>query len=248
MKKVKLSVCIPTYEMQGRAKAMLIRAFNSLKSQSFHDFEVIVSDNSEDDVVKNLCADKEYESLNIKYFKNDKKGLSPNLNFAMTHAKGDIIKIIHMDDYLANPDSLKDIVENFKGGWLVTGCGHDRGDGKIIRPHFPKYNSKIYLERNTIGSPSVLTIENKDILLCDDKLTWLNDCDYYKRLYDRYGEPTILNKINVVIGIGDHQTTNKLTDKHKRSERIYLREKYHDKNIIRDWLFEIKKKLQTLIN
>lgn len=224
-----ISICIPTYEMHGLATEMLTRNFKMLKKQTFKNFEVIISDNSEDNVIRNLCTDPQYKSLNINYFPNPRKGLSPNVNEAMKNASGKLIKILHMDDYLADENSLQDIIDNFKSNWLVTGCGHDYGDGKIIKPHFPKYNKKIFLGKNTIGSPSVLTITNEGQLMFDEKLTWMNDCDYYQRLYDKYGKPDILNKINVVIGIGEHQTTSRIKDEMRKSEEKYLKEKYKDK-------------------
>jgi len=234
MKKTLLSICIPTYEMRGEAKRVLTRSFDILKRQTFKDFEVVISDNSEDDVVKNLCESREYQSLNINYFKNPRKGLAQNTNSAIKNARGEIIKILYMDDFLANENSLEQIVKNFSGYWLVTGCEHDDGTRRYNR-QYPKYNKKIYRGKNTIGSPSVLSIKNKDPLLFDENMTWLLDCDYYKRMYDKYGEPKILNELNVVIGIGKNQVTNILSSWAKRKEYYYMAKKYK-KNPLLYWL------------
>src|SRR3989344_100130 len=230
MKEIHLSICIPTYEMHGEAKKMLTRSFNIFKKQTFKNFEVVISDNSEDDVVRNLCSDPSYQSLDIKYIRNPRKGASINTNKAIKKATGKLVKILHMDDYLANENSLQDIVDNFKGNWMVTGCGHDVGDGKIIDSHFPTYNKKGYLGKNTMGAPSILTIKNENPLLFDETLIWLNDCDYYKRCHDKFGAPDILNKINVIIGIGKHQTTATLSNKIKKDEKKYIKEKYKEQN------------------
>lgn len=223
---MKLSVCIPTYEMRGEATRVLKRSFDVLKKQTFKDFEVIISDNSEDDVIENLCKNHEYQSLNINYFKNPRKGISKNTNEALKKATGKIIKILYMDDYLADENSLQDIVDNFKGYWLATGCGHDTGDGKINNMHFPAYNKKIYLGKNTIGAPSIIAIKNEDPLLFDENLIWLLDCDYYKRLYDKYGEPDILNKVNVIIGLGKNQATKHTKYWIKWWEKRLMQKKY----------------------
>ncbi len=224
--KTKVSICIPTYKMHGKAHELLVRSFNMIMKQTYKNFEVIVSDNSEDDVVKNLCENPEYKSLNIKYSKNPRKGLSANTNESMRKATGDLIKILYMDDYLENEQSLEDIVKNFQGKWLITGCAHDNGNGKRINRHYPTYNEKIYLGKNTIGSPSVLTIKNEDLIFFDEKLSWVLDCDYYKRLYDKQGAPTILNEINVIIGVGKHQTTHHLSYLRKKIEEIKVQLKY----------------------
>ncbi len=233
MEKLKLSICIPTYEMRGQAKKVLVRSFDILKKQTFKDFEVVISDNSEDDVVKNLCASPEYQTLNINYFKNSRKGLAQNTNAAILQAKSEIVKILYMDDYLADENSLERIVKNFKGSWLVTGCEHDDGTRRYD-PHYPKYEDKIARGKNTIGSPSVLAIKNENPLLFDENMTWLLDCDYYKRLHDKYGEPVILKEINVVIGISKHQVTNILKTSVKLRENFYLRKKH--KQGLLSWL------------
>ena len=226
MEKITLSICIPTYEMHGKATELLTRSFNMLKKQTFKDFEVIISDNSENDIVKNLCENPIYNSLNIKYLKNSRKGISANTNVSIKNASGKLIKILYMDDFLADENSLQDIINNFKGNWLASGCGHNSGNGKIENIHFPKYSKNISLGKNTIGSPSVLTIKNENILLFDENLTWTLDCDYYKRLYDKYGKPTILNKVNVIIGTGKHQTTHHLNYFKKLKERFTIWQKY----------------------
>jgi len=225
MKKIILSVCIPTYEMEGKGSKVLKRSLDILKTQTFKDFEVVISDNSEDNGIKDLCENIEYKSLKINYFRNPIKGMAQNTNGAIKNAKGEIIKILYMDDYLSNEFSLEQIAKNFSGHWMVTGCEHDDGNHRY-NSHYPKYNKKIYRGENTIGSPSVLSIKNENPLLFDENMTWLLDCDYYKRLYDLYGEPTILNNISVIIGTGIHQTTHILSDSVKKKELFYMAKKY----------------------
>jgi len=220
-----ISVCIPTYEMGGVGKEKLKRSLDVLTTQTCKDFEVVISDNSENDEIKNLCKSSEYQSLNINYFKNPRKGLAQNTNEAIKHATGEIIKILYMDDYLANDTALGSIKDNFNGYWLVTGCEHDDGKHRY-NPHYPRYSKKIARGKNTIGSPSVLSIKNENPLLFDENMTWVLDCDYYKRMYDKYGKPTILNEINVVIGTGKHQMTNILSNTAKIKERYYMARKY----------------------
>ncbi len=220
-----ISVCIPTYEMNGVGRDMLKRNLDILKTQTLKDFEVVISDNSEDDEIKHLCESDDYKTLHFNYFKNQRKGMAQNTNEAIRNARGEIIKILYMDDYLMDNASLQKIKDGFKGYWMVTGCEHDDGKQRY-NPHYPTYNKKIYLGKNTIGSPSVLSIKNENIIFFDENMTWLLDCDYYKRLYEKYGDPTILNDINVVIGTSKDQMTHILSNKTKRKELFYMIKKY----------------------
>lgn len=180
-----------------RGDFFLKRALKSLEDQTFQDFEVVVT--------------------------NDGK-MAENTNSAIKQSKGEFIKILYQDDYLTHKDSLREIVYALTDTtqWLVTGCTHDPGG----RLHLPAWNENIK-EVNTIGSPSVLTIRNDHPLLFDEELSWLLDCDYYKRMHAKFGFPVFLNDINVTLGVGDHQMTHILTDQEKLNEHNYVRNKYN---------------------
>lgn len=153
--------------------------------------------------------------------------MAENTNAGIKKATGDIIKILYLDDYLAHSDALKNIAEGFKGGWLATGCVHDWGDGKLVYPHTPAIEGIIGIETsNSIGSPSVVAIENNNPPLFDENMTWLLDLDYYRELYKRYGPPTLLKTMDIAMGCGDHQMTNILSQEAKDSEEKYFLNKY----------------------
>lgn len=151
--------------------------------------------------------------------------MAENTNSAIKKCKGDIIKVLYMDDFLAHDDALQEIVDAFTPDvqWLVTGCTHTHGKDRF-NDRFATWNDNIHVE-NTIGSPSVVAIRNKDILL-DEKLSWMLDADWYKRLHAKHGLPEFLNTINVVIGVGEHQMTRLLSDERKNSEVNYVKEKH----------------------
>ncbi|MFA6587799.1 MAG: DUF5672 family protein [Patescibacteria group bacterium] len=230
-----ISVGLPVYDMHGLGHIFLKHSLDILINQSFKDFDVIVSDYSADKVIKNLC--QSYTGrLDIKYFKNTDPtgGMSANTNNAIRHATGKIIKILFQDDFLYDEKSLQIIAENFdleKDNWLVTACEHSKDGKTFFRPFYPRYNHKILLGNNTISSPSVLSIKNDNPLLFDPKLKWLMDCDYYKRCYDKFGEPKIVNQIAAVNRIGDHQISKTEADEHLRKvEYKYVKEKNSIKN------------------
>jgi len=93
-------------------------------------------------------------------------------------------------------------------------------------PHYPSWNDSIHLGQNTIGSPSVLTIRNDGHLLFDETLSFLLDCDLYKRYYKQYGPPTILKDLNVAIGLHAGQTSNLMPQEEKEKEYKYIMTKY----------------------
>lgn len=198
----RISVVIPFHWMD-HWRGYLPRCLRSIESQTFKNYELILM----------------------------KVGSMPiTSNRVMEAAHGELVKILYMDDYLAHEDSLKDIVELMDScpdnRWLVSGCLHDNGDSKLVNYHSPSFNDKIYTGNNTIGSPSVLTMRREDLLLFDEKLSWLLDCDLYKRLHLAYGDPAYLYAPNVVIGLHKGQASNLMLDVEKQAETQYIMKKY----------------------
>lgn len=222
LKKPYLSVCIPTSDMEGKTY-FLKRALDSLWNQNFQDFEIVVTDNSTDGEIEAVCG---WYGGGIRYIRNPRKGMAQNTNEGIKEAHGRLIKLLYMDDFMANDYALGDIVTNFSGEWLVTGCSHTTDGENFFNIHEPSYNDQIHLGNNTIGSPSVLTILNKTPLLFDEEMTWLLDADYYKRMHDLYGDPVFLNSVNVIMGVGQHQMTNTMGYERKLWEENYIKEKY----------------------
>lgn len=195
----KISIVIPIHWMDNW-QHFLTRCLGSIEKQTFKDYEIILM---------------KVDSMPI------------TSNRVIESAKGEIIKILYMDDYLAHDDALRVIADNFTEDtqWLATGCLHQMGDGIPNTPHYPLWNDEMGKGANSIGSPSVIAIRNQGHLLFDENLSWLLDCDLYTRYYERYGPPKLVNDLNVVMGLGDHQMTNVLTKEQKESEFIYLQNK-----------------------
>lgn len=219
---VKLSIAVPTHQVEENY-LLFARLLDSLWTQTFQDFEIVVTDNSDDDSIKNIC---DYYKTGIHYLRNPIKGMAQNTNEAIRRSKGKIIKILYMDDYLNHDYALEEVVDNFKGGWLVSGCTHTLTGEDTFDQHHPSYSDDIITGKNTIGSPSVLAFENKSPLFFDENMTWLLDCDYYYRLHQRYGPPTIIGDVGVVIGLGEHQLTNTMGEERKLQEYEYIKNKY----------------------
>ena len=195
--KPKISIAIPVYKGMPNADFFLSRCLDSIKEQTYTNYEIVML---------------------------EKGSMSETTNEVIKNSHGELIKILYQDDFFAHENALKDIVERFdkKTNWMVTGCINDKGQGE----HYASYNDRIHFGNNTIGSPSVLTIRNDNPLMFDENSNWLLDCDYYKRLFERYGQPTIFNSVNVVIGVGEHQATNIFTDDYKNKEHEYMLKKY----------------------
>ena len=205
---MRFSIVIPTWEQYGKGEFFLTQLLNSILTQTLTDYEIIISDHSVSSQIEEIC--KKFNHLNIKYFKNvSKRGNSPhNLNYGLSKANGEIIKVMFQDDFFINPNALELISEKFKSDnckWLVNGCCHTTDSVNFNRYMIPSWNVDIPNGVNTISSPSVLSFVNQDIDYFDENLVMLMDCDYYYTLYKRYGLPFILEDYLIANTSHKHQ-------------------------------------------
>ncbi len=202
---MKVSICIPCYEMNNLGATFLHFNLSKILFQTYDNIEVIISDHSRDDSILNICKDFSNRGLDITYIKNENMvgNSSANLNEAIKLAKGDIIKVIFQDDFLYHDQSIEDIVKEYQKDdgvkWLVTSCCHTENGSTYYNYMDPEYTLNILEGNNRISSPSVLSfINSEDKLLFDPDFIWLMDCDYYYRMYQKYGDPFYLKSTNVV--------------------------------------------------
>lgn len=90
----KVTVCVP---VRNGARTIR-RTLDSLLSQDYPNFEVIVSDNCSDDKTAEII--QEYADQGVKYFLNPKLGkwAESNWNYILSLAEGTFIALYHADD------------------------------------------------------------------------------------------------------------------------------------------------------
>lgn len=229
----KISICIPAYSMSGRGAEFLDFNLDLILDQTYKNYEVIVSDHSEDNLVHDICQKYLILGMNIKYLRNleNRGNASININNCIKNSTGDIIKILFQDDFLYYKNSLFDIAEYFKVHnpmWLASGCCHTIDGHDFYRYITPQYTEDIITGNNIIGSPSVISIKKTENMeLFDPEYKWLMDCDYYRRMYDNHGVPHYLNKTNVVIRNWEGQLTQKMGNDEKDMENRKILIKYN---------------------
>ncbi|RYY63904.1 MAG: glycosyltransferase family 2 protein, partial [Chitinophagaceae bacterium] len=231
-----ISVCIPAY----KNAEYLRRCLDSLATQTFRDFELIISDDSPDESVWQIA--EEYKShFPIIYLKNSPAlGTPANWNFAMQHAKGDYIKLMHDDDWFAENEALQkfyDCLEKNPGSDFCFSAFHNvHLDKGTVEPVFcsalllrllkkDRYN---LFKRNFIGPPSVVFQRNNRTEWYDDAFKWLVDFEGYIRFLDSRAGFVYIDECLVNIGLSGEQVTTAV--QHDAAvvlpESIYFLEKH----------------------
>jgi glycosyltransferase involved in cell wall biosynthesis len=234
-----ISLCIPAYAMGGKGAGFLAQSFDILTTQTFADFEVVVSDQSDDEAVAEICAGFA-DRLSIRHIWNrdGKRQASANVNNAMRHASGEIVKILFQDDYLNGVDAMKTVAQSFEKGakWQLCGSGVSRNGGAVERPMVPRLTPKLMFGKNTVSSPSVLAMRRGDLAYFDEELIWLMDVDLYQRLWDQLGDPVISPDTLVVNRVHAGQVSASVSPELRRHELRYMRAKQAGGLSFAQWL------------
>ena len=215
-----ISVCIPAFEQYGHGAQTLTECLESVFMQKGIEFEVIVSDNSNSDIIKNVC-----DRYPVAYYHNPDKGISQNTNFAISRAGYNNIKVIYQDDKLLTETALLDFATALLFNGWVASAGRAMNEQSLLgRFTFPKWSGERIFEKNTIGMPSV-TAWRANRMKFDNNLKTLLDCDMYYQLTDLYGEPGIIKKQLVGSRYWDGSTSRRQGNLSEQ-EMPYIKKKY----------------------
>jgi glycosyltransferase involved in cell wall biosynthesis len=225
-----LSLCIPTYEMGGDGARYLDDSLARIAAQDFHDLEVVVADQSEDDAVARICAAR---AGDLRLRRIDTRATartsSANTNAAMRAARGQVLKILFQDDLLVGKGALARIAAAFDDpatSWVLCGSGVTRDGMTIDRPMVPRIEAGLEYGRNTVSSPSVLALRAGRDLWFDEDLIWLMDVEFYRRCADRLGPPAILEETLVANRLHAGQVSARVDRALKRRELRQVRARH----------------------
>ena len=191
------------------------------------EMEVIVSDDSTTNAVKSIVA--ELNDSRIKYYHHDPSLGSPsNWNYAIGMAKGDLIKIMHHDDYFSDRDCLTKFSSAFERNpslelvycwskivYRSTGAEfiHKIEDGHVKRI---KRQPEFLFFRNMIGAPSAVMFRKKEELSFDPRYKWLVDVEFYIRFLKEYKKSECINETLVTIVSGEEGQITREVSKDKQ--------------------------------
>ena len=110
----RFSIIIPIYKVE----AFLRPCVDSVLSQSFRDFEVLLTDDGSPDGCPAICDAYAAADSRIKVIHKENGGLSDARNAGLSAASGEYIIFLDSDDYYLSTDFLKAIDEKI----AETGC------------------------------------------------------------------------------------------------------------------------------
>lgn len=113
-----ISVIVPVYKVE----AYLPRCVESLLSQTYKDFEIILVDDGSPDACPAMCDAYAKKYSNIHALHKENGGLSDARNAGMTAAKGEYVTFVDSDDYV-HPAYLEMLMQGIRQGADFSVCG-----------------------------------------------------------------------------------------------------------------------------
>jgi len=224
--------------MSGVGAEYLNALLKTVAHQEGVDFKAIVSDQSTDSKVEEVC--KLYDFVEYHRFDGPRNPCD-NLNHCISKSDAKVVKIMFQDDLFCSPkDSLLKCVKPILNGeckWTASACLHSRDGVHLSNPMTPRYHDSIHLGNNTVSSPSVIAFLNDGAPQFDNRLQMLLDVDWYKRMRSEFGDLGVVKDYCVVNRVHDKSLGSMILrdnsdsikkelalvrEKHKIEERMYI--------------------------
>lgn len=166
---MKISIIIPCY----KAVKTLGGCLDSIKAQTFTDWEVILINDGSPDETGDICNYYASKNTKIQVIHQENKGVSAARNLGIKLSKSEYITFIDADDYI-NEDFLQNLIQNTDADFTLCGFKSSMGINFIPKPSY--YNKE---ELN----------QNIQYVIEDPYLLYSPWCKLFKR--------DIINKYNI---------------------------------------------------
>lgn len=124
---MKISIITSCYNRERTIRGCV----ESVLAQSYHNIEYIIVDGASTDrtvdVIRDTIAGKESQ---VKFISEPDGGMYEAINKGIRMATGDVIGLVHSDDFLYSPHTVSHIVERIR----LTGADFLYGDGLFVSP------------------------------------------------------------------------------------------------------------------
>ena len=118
-----LSIIIPVYNTSSYLHACI----DSILSQGFTDFELLLVDDGSSDGSESICDEYAGKDSRVKVFHHTNGGVSSARNLGLDHAKGDWIYFVDSDDEIF-PGGLQTMVDCISDDVDLVLAGYERYD------------------------------------------------------------------------------------------------------------------------
>ena len=168
----KISVIVPVYNVEK----YLPRCIDSILSQTFKDFELLLIDDGSPDNSGKICDDYKRKDVRVRVFHKENGGVSSARNLGLDNAKGEWITFSDSDDSL-EPNAFARYIE-----------AAEYSRSQIIRAGYRTIYANGEIRECRIKVPNLLSSK-------DDILQFMESSRYFGFLWNSFYHNTIIKKV-----------------------------------------------------
>lgn len=181
---ITFSIIIPTYNQLP----LLKRALESVLHQQGADYEVIVTDDSDNEEIATYI--QSIDNQTIKYFRHKSTGrAADNWNFGLSKADGQYVIVMHHDEAMSSSNHLSQMAQALEIADVAIADVEVINDGKQSSrwlSHLTKnwccnHPEWLFLQ-NAIGPTACIAFKRHQLQPFNPNLKWLVDIEWYYRL------------------------------------------------------------------
>lgn len=130
-----ISIVVPIYN----ADPYLHQCLQSIQSQDFEDFEILMVDDGSTDNSAHICQDFSSDDSRFVYLYKKNSGVSETRNYGIEHSRGEYIVFVDSDDYLEKNylSSMYDVMIKTPVDLVVEGIVMHKSDETKTKETFP---------------------------------------------------------------------------------------------------------------
>lgn len=239
-----ISIVIPVYN----AEKYLEQCLNSIKDQTYKNFEVILVNDGSIDHSESICMDFVKVDTRFKYFTKVNGGASSARNFGLDHVTGDFITFIDADDWV-DENHLEVLINNIKDNNSDMAVSSIKKFDMSNNFHFRMYSNqeKYLLNYNKLNREEFLVILPKLILAnnsykiavsklfkkelvsdirFDESIIYGGDLEFFFKLYLNINSISYIDEVTYVYRLHDESSSSKFGQLHMKQELAIYKKMY----------------------
>ena len=239
-----ISIVIPVYN----AEKYLEQCLNSIKDQTYKNFEVILVNDGSIDHSESICMDFVKVDTRFKYFTKVNGGASSARNFGLDHVTGDFITFIDADDWV-DENHLEVLINNIKDNNSDMAVSSIKKFDMSNNFHFRMYSNqeKYLLNYNKLNREEFLVILPKLILAnnsykiavsklfkkelvtnirFDESIIYEEDLEFFFKLYLNINSISYVDEVTYIYRLHDESSSSKFSQLHMEQELTIYKKMY----------------------
>ena len=239
-----ISIVIPVYN----AEKYLEQCLNSIKNQTYKNFEVILVNDGSIDHSESICMDFVKVDTRFKYFTKVNGGASSARNFGLDNVTGDYITFIDADDWV-DENHLEVLINNIKDNNSDMAVSSIKKFDMSNNFHFRMYSNqeKYLLNYNKLNREEFLVIFPKLILAnnsykiavsklfkkelvsdirFDESIIYGEDLEFFFKLYLNINSISYADEVTYIYRLHDESSSSKFGQLHMEQELAIYKKMY----------------------